>query len=91
MSRILVYLSLDSQEAFNGTCDQRRLRSDCANAQSDLSLRWSNKSYFRFSRALAHILIFKETINCLGKSIQMSRKALCLCRELRNLSTVFDR
>ena len=51
MARVLVYSSLDSLKAVEGTCDQRRLRSDCANAQADLSLRWSHKSYCR-----AHII-----------------------------------
>ena len=42
---ILVYPSLDSPEAVEGTCDQRRLWSDCAGAQADLSLRLSHRSY----------------------------------------------
>ena len=44
MSRVLVYPSLDSLEAFKGTCDQRRLWSDCADAQADLSFRESRIS-----------------------------------------------
>ena len=52
MARVLVYPSL---EAVEGTCDQRRLWSDCADAQADLSRRWSNKSPCRICRALAHI------------------------------------
>ena len=60
MARVLVYPSLDSPEAVKGTCDQRRLRSDCADAQADLSRRWSHKSYSRFCRALAHIRYFIE-------------------------------
>ena len=48
MTRVLVYLSLDSLEAVEGTCDQRRLWSDCADAQADLSLLWSQKSKWRF-------------------------------------------
>ena len=56
MARVLIYLSLDSPEAVKGTCDQRRLWSDCADAQADLSLRWSPKSYCRFCRALARII-----------------------------------
>ena len=55
MARIVVQLSLNSLEAVEGTCDQRRLWSACADAQADLSLRWSHKSYCRFSRALAQI------------------------------------
>ena len=34
---------------------QPRLWSDCADAQTDLSLRWSHKCYCRFRLALAHI------------------------------------
>ena len=52
--RVLVYHSLDSPEAVEGTCDQRWLWSDCADAQTDLSLRWPYKSYCKFCRALAH-------------------------------------
>ena len=48
MSRVLVYPYLDSLEVVEGTCDQRRLWSDCADAQADLSLRWSRNSYCRF-------------------------------------------
>ena len=32
-----------------------RLGSDCMDAQSDLSLHWSHKSYCRFCRALGQI------------------------------------
>ena len=39
MASVLVYPSLINPEAVEGKCDQRRLRSDCADAQSDLSLR----------------------------------------------------
>ena len=45
MARVLVYPSLDSPEAVEATRDQQRLRSDCAEAQADLNLRWSHKSY----------------------------------------------
>ena len=54
---VFVYSSLDSLDAVDGTCDQRRLWSDYAEAQANLSLRWSHKSYCRFSRALAHLHI----------------------------------
>ena len=47
MTKALVYPSLDSLEAVEGTCDQQRLWSDCADAQSDLSLRWSHKSFLK--------------------------------------------
>ena len=39
MAKVHVYPTLDSPEAVDDTCDQRRLRSDFADAQSDLSLR----------------------------------------------------
>ena len=43
-ARAFVYPCFDSLGAIEGTRDQRRLWSDCAKAQSDLSLRWSHKS-----------------------------------------------
>ena len=49
--------SFDSPEAVEGTCDQRNLWSDSAVVQAVLSLRWSQRSYCRFCRALAHIII----------------------------------
>ena len=48
---VLVYPSFDSPEAVKDTGDQRRLWSDCADAQSDLRLRWSHFSYCRFGRS----------------------------------------
>ena len=48
MARSLAHSSLDSLEAVGGTCDQRRLWSDCADTQADLSFRWLHKSYCRF-------------------------------------------
>ena len=56
MARLLVYPTLDSLEAVEGTCDQLRLLSDCTDVHADWSLRWSNKSYCRFCRALAHVV-----------------------------------
>ena len=57
MARVFVYSSLNSLEALEGTCDQRRLWSDCADAQADLSLCWLHKSYCGFCRALAYLTI----------------------------------
>ena len=54
MERVPSCPFLDSPRSIEGTCDQRRLWSDCADAQADLSLRWPHKSYCRFCRALAH-------------------------------------
>ena len=56
IAMIPVYSSLDSLEAVEGICDQRRLWSDWADSQTNLILRWSHKSYYRFCRALAHFL-----------------------------------
>ena len=61
--QVLVHSSLNSIEAVEGTCDQRRLWSDCADAQADLSLRWSHKSSSRFCRALGH-LVKREICSC---------------------------
>ena len=47
-------LFFDSSDTVEGTCDQRRLWSDCADAQPDQSLRLSHKSSCRSCRALAH-------------------------------------
>ena len=58
MARVLVHPSVDSPEAVEGTCNRRRHQSDCADAQADLSLRWSHKCYYRFCRALAELFIF---------------------------------
>ena len=65
MAKVLVYPSFDSLETVKGTYNQRRLRSVCADAQTDLSIRWLHKSYCRFCRALAHISV-KRTISSLG-------------------------
>ena len=39
------------------SCEQRRLRSDCADAQADLSLRWLHVSEGTFSHFAAQILV----------------------------------
>ena len=57
MARVIVYPSLNKPEAVEVICDQQRLLSACADAQIDLSLRWSHKSYFRFCHVLARILM----------------------------------
>ena len=44
LARVLIYSSFDSLQAVIGTCDQQRLCSECADAEADLSLRWSQKS-----------------------------------------------
>ena len=36
-ARVLVHPFLDSPEAVEGTCDQRRLCSDCVDEQADLT------------------------------------------------------
>ena len=55
MARVLIYPSLNSQEAVEGLCDQWRLWSNCTDAQADLNLGWLHKSYCRFCHVLAHI------------------------------------
>ena len=62
ITRVLIYPSLDSLEAVKGTCDQRRLWSDCTHAQADLSLRWSLELYCRFCRALPYSRKHKKGI-----------------------------
>ena len=57
---VLIYPSLDSLEAAEGTCHHWRLWSDCMDVQADLSLRWSCKSYCRFCRGLAHIMFLTQ-------------------------------
>ena len=41
MARVPVYPSSASPDAVEGTCDQRRLRSDYTDARADRSLRWT--------------------------------------------------
>ena len=62
LAKVLVYLFLDSLKAVEGTRYQRRLWSNCANVQADLSLRWSHKSYCRFYRVLGHFLDTRNLI-----------------------------
>ena len=83
MAKIFVNPSFDSQKAVEGACDQRRLWSDCADAQADQNLCWSHKSYCRFCRVPAHYYIrldiFTDTIlsqavkcNLLGEILTIS-------------------
>ena len=58
MASVLVHPSLDSLVAIEVTSDQRRLRSDSADVQADLSLCWSHKSNCMFCRALALVVYF---------------------------------
>ena len=60
MTRVLVYHSFDSLEDVEGSCYQRKLWSDCADAQADLSLRWSHKSNCRFHPALAQFIFYMQ-------------------------------
>ena len=58
MASVLVYPSFDSLDAVEGTCDRRKLWSDCADAQADLSLRWSHKRFIGFVvRLLIYVLL----------------------------------
>ena len=45
------------QVAVESTCNQRRLRWDCADMQAGLNLRWLHTSYYRFCRVLAQIRV----------------------------------
>ena len=64
IARVLVYASLDSLKAAEGTCDRRKLWSDCAYAQADLSLRRSHVSYCRFWHTLVHIFSWRNNKKC---------------------------
>ena len=46
---------LDSQEYKLSSCEQRRLRSDCTNAQPDLCLRWGHILEGAFPHIAAHL------------------------------------
>ena len=48
---------LDSQGCEVSSCRQRRLWSDCADVQSDLSLRWAHMSDGTFSDIAAHLIL----------------------------------
>ena len=69
MARDPIYPSLDSPEMVEGTGNQQRQWSDCADAQADLSLHWSHKSYYRFCPVLAIIFYF-STKTCCGYSLE---------------------
>ena len=78
MARVLVYPSLDSLEAVEDTCNQRKLWSDCMDAQADLSLCWWHKSYCRFCHALAYLnYLIKNDNHCIFK--QPKLLILCFC------------
>ena len=53
LASVLIYPILNSPEAVN-THEISEDWWDCADAQADLSLRWSHKSYSRFCRAQSH-------------------------------------
>ena len=46
--------SMGSYGSKLSSCGQRRLRSDWADAQADLSLRWAHMSFCRFCHEVAH-------------------------------------
>ena len=70
---VLVQPSLDSIAAVEIT-----------SGQPDLSLRWSHKSYCRFCRALAHILILVFNVN----SVDPDRTPLSVPTLLASCSSV---
>ena len=62
MARDLVYPSFGLPRGCRGTCFQRRLWTDCADAQAELSPGWSHKSKCRFCRAVALILKYWSVV-----------------------------
>ena len=52
--RVFAVRSTDSQGPNGPSCEQRRLWSDWADAQADLSLRWAHRLFCWFCRAAAH-------------------------------------
>ena len=89
MTRVFVYPVLDSLEAVEGICDQRRLWSDCADAQDDQSLHWSHKSCCRFCRAMAKMIFFLLEIilyvKCTKPLHRITAGVFLLCLNLRTL------
>ena len=55
MIRVFAMRSMDSLGLTVSACGQRRLRSDWADAQADLSLRWAHRSIYWFCRTQAHL------------------------------------
>ena len=54
--------STDSQGPKLSSCGQRRLRSDWADAQADLSLRWADMPFCRFCHEVAHTWIYENEL-----------------------------
>ena len=54
---------LDSHGCKISSCGQRRLKSDCTDAQSDLSLRWTHMSKGTFSNVTGNIKLFSICTN----------------------------
>ena len=53
--RIFTGRNLDSRGYKVSSCGQRRLCSDCAEAQTDLNLHWAHMTKGTFSNVAAHI------------------------------------
>ena len=60
--RFFVVRSIGSQGPNFSSCGQRRLLSDWADAQADLSLRWAHMPLCRFCHALAHYYLSVSVI-----------------------------
>ena len=73
MARTFVYSFLNSLEDVEGTCDQWRLRSDCADRKADLSLYWLHNSYSRFCCVLAHFWLEENNLMYLSR-VQFSEQ-----------------
>ena len=52
--RIFTVRILHSQGCKVSSCGQRRLKSDCADAQADLSLRWAHMREGTFTHVVTH-------------------------------------
>ena len=86
--RIFIDRILDSQGCKVFSCWQRRLWSDCSNAQADLSLRWSHMSKGTFPHVSVYIYIFHITLSVDTQLWQpgfVTFSAVTIFNSLRNL------
>ena len=70
--RIFTERILDSQGRKFSLCRQRRLLSDCADAQADLSLRWAHMSEGTFSD-VAFQIMYHAAVYCCTKGFVLLR------------------
>ena len=89
--RIFTVHILDSQGCKVFSCGQRRLGSDCADAQADLSLRWvhmSEGSFFMLRRL--HDCHFSGILALKATSDENVEEALCIFKRDLGKYTVDD-